>query len=419
MRRSGAADHAPDAAEARAVLVGILRTAHYSNVRSRPPPKSSRRTLATLAYRGLTILLAVLALAGQLTYLDILYWNVSGIGKLAEGGLQPALRTAVFASAAMTAVIGGVAIYLAARRDDARGARPLGLALAGWAYLLAFTGLTLLLSPPSGPGFRGPFAAHFLVVEAISSAALLRFTALFPTPLGREALDDPDALPAWRRPAQRFRLVLLGRRAPWVIAMAATALVLIVNAALGRPMQDAALLLLTDLLRLATLAVVVVNLRASFVATDRDGRRAVFWLVVGFTLLLGAVGTLLGGNLLTAVTGWDPAGFNWRPIILDLGVVGLVGASVMGVVYRGPRKPGPVARHASVLAAAVTVGLFLAAGLESLAKGVVATPFPVPAGIGTAVAFVATALLYARARRPLESLIYHAWAEPAEETVRP
>ncbi len=397
------------------LLVSVPGTAQYC--RGTPPPlECSRPTLATLAYRGLTVLLAVLALAGQATYLDVLYWNALGVGGLTQGGLHPALRTAVLASATMTAVTAGLGMFLALRRDASRGARPLGLALAGWAYLLAFSGLSLLLSPDPGRDLRGPFASHFLFVEAIASAALLRFTALFPTPLTPRALEDPATMPGWLRPAQRARLMLLGPRAPWVTALASAALVLIVNAALGRPIQDAALLLLTDVLRLTALAVVVLNLRASFVAADREGRRTTLWFVVGFTLLLGAVGALLGGNLLAAVTGWDAPGFNWRPIVLDIGVLGLVAAVIVGVVYEGGRKPGPIARQLAVLGGAVTVTLFLAAGMESLAKGVVVAPFPVPRGVGTAVACITVGLLYRRTRRPIESMIYHAWAEPPEGT---
>ena len=380
------------------------------------PPEPSRHILATVAYRGLTVLLAVLALAGQVTYLDVLYWNLLGVGELTEGGLHPALRTSVIASASVTAVMAVLAIVLALGREGERGARPFALALATWAYMLAFTGLTLLLSPEPGHGLRGIFAAHFLFVEAIASAALLRFTALFPVALTPEALEDPGTLSVWLRPLQRLRFVLLGPRSPWVAAVAAAVLILAVNRAFGRPLEDAALLLLADLLRLAAIAVAVLNLRGAFVARDRDGRRAIFWFVVGFTLLLGAVGVLLGGNLLVAVTGWEHPGFNWRPIVLNLGFVGLVWGATMGVAYRGSLRPGPMTRHVALLATAVMVALFLAAGLESLVKGVVAAPFPVPKGIGTLAAFLAVGLLYARTRRPIESLVYHTWAEPPEGT---
>jgi hypothetical protein len=201
---------------------------------------------------------------------------------------------------------------------------------------------------------------------------------------------------------------------PWLAGSAACAVVLVAAAAQGRPIQDAPLIVPADVFRLSALAVVVLNLRASFVATATEGRRAGFWFVVGFTLLLGAVGVLLGGNVLTAVTKWAIPGFNWRPVVLDLGVLGLIWGSVRGIAYRGTRKPGPLARHAAVLASSVTVALFLAAGLESLLTGVVASPVSLPRGAGTLIAFVAIGLLYVRVRGPVESMLYHAWADEPE-----
>lgn len=380
------------------------------------PLRTPRLVLAPLAYRGLTVILSALAIAGQAAYLDVLYWNALGLGRLAHGGLHPALLSSVITGAVVTTVASVVALTLVFRGNGGRGARPLGLALAGWAYLLAYSGLTVLLAPDPASVWRTPFEVHFLLVEGIASAGLLRFTALFPSALDPSALRSPEALPVGLRLAQHVRLWLLGPVAPWLAAVGATALLFVINGAMGRPAQDAALLLLTDLLRLTALAVVILNLRRAFLAADTEGRRSMFWLVVGFTLLMGTVGWLLGGNVLTAVTGWDTPTFNWRPVVLDLGVLGLIWGVAMGVFYQGDMKPGKLSRRLAVLASACTLGLFLAAGLESLLAGTVATRITLPRGIGTVVSFVAVTLLYARTHRPLESMIYHAWA-PAPEPV--
>jgi hypothetical protein len=191
------------------------------------------------------------------------------------------------------------------------------------------------------------------------------------------------------------------------------------GAAQGRPVQDAPLIVLADVFRLTALTVVILNLRAAFMSTDTQGRRAGFWFVVGFTLLLAAVGVLLGGNVLTAVTEWSIPGFNWRPVVLDLGVLGLIWGSCMGIAYRGARKPGPLARRAALLAATVTVALLLAAGLESVITHVVATPVVLPRGVGTLAAFLAMWLLYVRIRRPVEGLLYRAWADAPEGAEEP
>lgn len=393
--------------------------AHYWNdpAHRRSAPHGRETTLATLAYRLLTVLLSVLAIVGQVAYLDVLYWNSLGLGTLArDGGLHPALFSAVVTGAVVSTVAGVVALTLAFRGPGFRGARPLGLAMAGWAYLLAYSGLTVLLAPPAGSPLHAPFAVHFLLVEALALAGLLRFTALFPSALEPAGLQDPETLPVGLRSLQHLRRWLLGPSAPWLGAVAATVVVLGVNAALGRPAEDAALVLVADLLRLGGLALVILNMRRAFVLADGDGRRHMFWFVVGFTLLLSAVGVLLGGNVLTAVTGWELPGFNWRPVVLDLGVVGLIWGAAMGVFYGGAMKPGKLARRLSVLASAVTLALFLAAGMEGLLSGAVASRIALPAGTGTLVSLVAVGLLYARTRRPIESMIYHAWASPHGDT---
>ncbi|MHB1193252.1 MAG: hypothetical protein ACYC6F_09415 [Longimicrobiales bacterium] len=339
---------------------------------------------------------------------------MSGLGVLGENELHPALRSTVVTGAVVTLVVSFAALTLAFRSDGNRGARPFGLALAAWGYLLAYSGLTVLLAPAPEAPTRALFDVHFLLVEALALSALLRFTALFPVPLRRDAIQDPATVHPLLRAAQHVRAWLLSPAGPWLAGAGACALILAAAAAQGRPIQDAPLIVPADVFRLTALAVVVLNLRAAFVTADTEGRRAGFWFVVGFTLLLGAVGVLLGGNVLTAVTKWAIPGFNWRPVVLDLGVLGLIWGAVRGISYRGGRKPGPVARHAAVLGATVTVALFLAAGLESLLTGVVASPISLPRGGGTLISFVAMSLLYVRIREPVESMLYRAWADAPE-----
>ena len=363
----------------------------------------------TFAYRGVTVILVALALMGQAAYLDVLYWNSMGLGRLAMGGVTPALFSAVITGAVVSLVSGVLGVTMAFRGDGARGARPLGLALAAWSYLLAYSGTTVLFAPDLDSPFRFAFESHFLGVEALGLAALLRFTTLFPTPLTSADLRAPDDLAVGLRTAQYLRLLLLRAWGPWLFAAMALALVLGVNATMGRTTQDTALLPLTDIMRLAALAVVVLNLRVSFVRADRQNRRQMFWMVVGFTLLVGAVGALLGGNVLVAVTHWEIQGLNWRPIVLDLGVMGLLWGTAMGVFYNGAMRPGVFTRRATVLFSMLTMALFLAAGMETL---LVARSLP--QGIGTVLATVAVGLLFVTSRRPLESMLYHTWADRAK-----
>lgn len=395
-------------------LWGPPRPTHYWDTPVGPhseSPPLRETTLANLAYRGLTLLLSAMALTGQLAYLDVLYWNFAGLPRLGEGGLHPTLLAAVVTGAVVTTVAAATGLALAFRKGGSAGAHPFGLALAAWGYMLSYSGLTILLAPVQGSPLQEPFDAHFMLVEAVGSAALLRFTAVFPATLGPEGLRPPESFHVLLRPLQRGRVWLLSPSGPWVAGLGAWALVLIANAALGRHAEDAPLLGLADTFRLVALAAVVMNMRAAFLAADTAGRRALFWFVVGFTLLLGAVGALLGGNVLTAVTGWGIPGFNWRPVVLDAGVLGLIWGAAMGIVYRGELKPGPLARRTAVFASALTVALFLAAGMESLFTGALASRVTIPEGVGTVVAAIGMGLLYFRTHRPLESMIYHSWAE--------
>ena len=375
-----------------------------------PIPLTARLRLATVAYRTGTLVLAVFALAGQVVYLDVLYWNALGLGRYAHDGMVPALVSAVVSGATVSLVVGIQAVALAFRGTGARGARPLGIALAAWSYLLAYSGLTVLMAPDPASPLRFPFQAHFLLVEALGLAALIRFSVVFPRAMEPGFLRAPDELAVGLRTLQHLRLWLLRPAAPWIAGFLSLGLALGFNAALGRPNQEAALLPLTDALRLAALTVVVLNLRAGYVAADREARRSIFWLVVGFTLLVGAVGALLGGNVLTTVTDWEIPGFNWRPVVLDLGVLGLVWGAGMAVFYDGRLRPGALVRRLTVVFIVVTAALFLAAGMETLFSGRTA----VPGGVGTLLTLVGMAVLYTRIRDPLERMLYHAWVAPAD-----
>ena len=113
-----------------------------------------------------------------------------------------------------------------------------------------------------------------------------------------------------------------------------------------------------------------------------------------------------------AVTRWEIPGLNWRPVILDLGVMGLLWGTAMAVFYDGAMRPGVFTRRMTVLFSMLTMALFLAAGMETLLVG----RSPLSPGIGTVLAALAVGILYVTARRALESMLYHTWADRPEET---
>ena len=396
-------------ARARASLWQGPARAHLGYVHLSPP--SQRTDLATLAYRGLTLILSVLAVVGQAAYLDALYWNALGLGPLSHGSLRPALLSAVITGAVVSLAAASLGTAMAIRGDTRRGARPLGLALAVWAYLLAYSGMIVLFAPPEGTFLNTVFDGHFLVLEALGLASLLRFTAVFPGHLDLMDLRAPDSLPPGLRTAQRVRIWLLRPAAPWILALGAAAISFAVNTFLGRQLQDTALLALVDLFRLTALTLVVLNLRHAFMSADAGVRSRMVWIVLGFALLVGAVGFVLGGNVLTAVTGWELPRMNWRPIVLDVGVLGLLWGGAMAVFYNGPMDPARLVRRAAIVGGMGTVTLFLSAGLEMLLSGVVAARFSLPYGAGTILGVVAMGVLYTRTVRPLDAFLSQTWSD--------
>lgn len=369
--------------------------------------------MPSLTCRGLTLLMSALAVAGQAAFAFALAGGGTAVGVPGLGTLHPALVSTAALSALVSLASAALAVVMATRRDPGPGARPMGLALAAWAYVLAYPGVVLLLSPGADSSLHGIFDSHFLLVEAVGLAALIRFTALFPSPLEAEALRDPRTLPPGLGILQRFRRWLLRPSAPWIAGVAAALACTALNAALGRPAQDAALLPLADALRLGALTVVVLNLRRSWLGSGGIGRTRTTWVVLGFAVLAGTVGVVLGGNVLSAVTGWEVPGVNWRSVVLHLGVMGLLWGSAMGILYSGDADPAPLVRGVAVLATAGTLALFLAAGLESLLSSGGPTHFSLPRGSGTLLAALTMALVYGRTRRPLEGLLRQgAPAEP-------
>jgi hypothetical protein len=369
--------------------------------------------VASLTYRGLTLLLSALAVAGQVALVEAVFGRGLGVGSPSLGSMRPALLSTVVMGAVVSLASAVLGMTMAFRRDARRGAPPMGLALAVWAYLLAYSGIVVLMSPPPESPLHAPFEGHFLLVEALGLAALLRFTAQFPSPLAAASLRDPATLPLGSRTIQGFRRWLLRPYAPWLAGILSAALCMATNAARGRPVQDAALLPLVDVFRLGALALVVLNLRRAFLASDQAGRTRITWLVLGFALLVGSVGLILGGNVLSAVTGWEIPAFNWRPVVLHLGVIGLLWGGAMGVLYQGRAQPAPAVRSVAVLVGMGTLALFLAAGLEMLLSRGGPAHFSLPRGTGTFLAMVAMALVYGRTRRPLDGFLRQARGDTA------
>lgn len=351
-----------------------------------------------------------------MAYLDALYWNALGLGRGIQGTPQSTFLTVILMDAVLTVVTGILALTLAFRREHPWGARPLALALAAWSYLVAYSGIIMLLRPADqGSPARALFAGHFLVVELLGLAALVRFTAEFPAPLAPSDTTPPDALPVGFRGLQHLRRWLLTPAAPWLMGGGLAVVLLGLNKAMGRAAEDAGLWGLMDLVRFGALAVVVANLRRSYLMGSRESRRRLHWLAVGFASLLTALSLIIGGNVLFTATGWSIPVVNWRPLVLDLGVMGLLWGATMGVLYDGALQPGRIGRHLVIAAAALLLALLLAAGLEALFSDALLARVSLPRGTGTVVAFLLVGVAYVRWREVLDSVLSQAWGGAPRE----
>jgi hypothetical protein len=340
------------------------------------------------ALRVLVTLLAVLAMVAQVSYLDALSWRTLGWATPLSVPPSAPFLAVMTAHAVVSLVAGVLAIALllheGVRQTAARG---LGLALASWSYLTAYSAVMLLLRPDPG-AWRLFFETHFLVVELLGLVGLLRFTSLFPMSLAEQTNEVPSGLPGWLRPLHSASVWMLRPFAPWLAGALVFAALLGLTAARGQPLADAGLSPFMDVTRFAAAGLAVANLRRSWSRSESEDAVRLGWLFVALALVTGALLLLIGGNVLVAVTGWPEPDVAWRPILLDVGVIGFLVALALSVLYGGPVAPMPAARRIGAAATVGTLWLFLAAGLEALFSGGALGGSTLRTGVGTLAAFV-------------------------------
>jgi hypothetical protein len=345
--------------------------------------------------RVAVILLAVAGTAGHLAYLDALWWHSLGLTARVSRDVSSATILLLTAHAVVSFVCSALSVAMVlSERHRQEAARALALAFGAWSYLMAYAGATLLFRPPT-PGMRREiFEAHFLAVEMIGLAGLVRFTSIFPRSLTDAELEPLPTLPPMLVPFHHASVGMRRRHAPLV---AATLVLLVLwgwAISTGRPLSDAGLSRGMDLVRLCAAGLVVMNLRRAWAVATEGDRDGLTWLLVALAILLGALSMLIGGNMLVAVTGFPEPDVAWRPILLDLGLVGFLVAIAMSVLSRGRRDPARVLHRTASLAAAITVGLIMAAGLEALFGGDILSAFSLRHGVGSAVAFAVVLSTY-------------------------
>jgi hypothetical protein len=350
---------------------------------------------ATLVARILVTLLAISAIVGQVAQWDALSGVSLGLSDTLAPSPRASFLTLVAADAVVTVISSVLAIALVYRGKAAQGARGLAVALAAWSYLLAYSGIIVLLRPDPGVA-RAIFEAHFPLVELLGLAGMMHFTAMFPRRLTPEHLTPAQSLPVGLRTLQGLRGRLLSPAAPWLAVVVVIAVLLSVNALLGRSIADAGLNPLMDLTRFLAVGVVVVNLRRSWLGAAAEERAKMWWILVGLALLMAAIALLIGGNIFLSATGWSEPTVAWRPILLDLGLAGLLWGLWMAVFYSGAADSAAAARRVVALTALALTGIGIATGLEVLLSSALVARVSLPRGLGTAVAVVVMIVGYSR-----------------------
>jgi hypothetical protein len=357
--------------------------------------------------RVLVTLLGAAAALGQVTYLDALSWHKLHLTpEMMTARMSGAFLTLLTAHAVVSVVAAGLAIALALHEGRRQTpARSLGLALGAWSYLLAYSGITLLLRP-TAPGLsRTLFESHFLLVELLGLVGLIRFTSLFPANLVAEPLSAPDTLPAALRPAYAATVWMLGPSAPWMVAGALAAGLWGLMSLQGAPAADAALSPVMDVFRVAAAGLTVLNLRRSWGRAQGESALRLSWLLVSLASLVGILLLYIGGNVLVGVTEWPEPNVAWRPLLVDIGVLGFLVFLAMSVLYEGEIDPNRLGRRIVAAAAVVTLGLFLAAGLEAVLGGGLLAGLTLRTGVGTVIAFATVVSTHRALIRSCERLL--------------
>lgn len=370
-----------------------------------------------LLLRTTVPILALAALVGQVTYIDALTVQaiVPGLSAVAEARVT--VVTVVVAHAVVSVVSAGLAVALALRPSDrSSGAPELALAIGAWAYLLAYPGVVVLLRPDPG-ALRVAFEAHFLLIETLGLVALLRFTSLFPAPYtGSDPVEGTDSRAA--RLLRPFRAALHRPTVAWLAALLVPIALVGLTVSRGAPVADTALHPLMDVFRITVAVAVVLNLRDSWTAARAEDRGALAWLLAALSLLLASVLLVIGGNILLSATAWADPPVAWRPILLDLGVLGFVAG--LAASRLGPPGVDPlrVTRRIILGTGLVMATLISATILEVLLSSGIFGPVALPPGLGAAIAAAGIGSVSPSLLRYFARLLDHWPGSPGPDRVR-
>lgn len=359
--------------------------------------------VTTFTVRILVLLLAGGAVGGQAAYLDALAWHI--LSPSPAQGVRGAVLTMALAHAVLSVASGAVAVALTFRNHSGQpGSRGLSMAIGAWSYLLAYPGIVVLLRPDPGTA-RMVFDGHFLLVETLGLAGLVRFTTLFPRKLVAAELTSHAAGSRLATFLEPLRSALLEPRVVWPAAVLVPTSLFVVSMARGTPVADAGFAPVMDVMRIAAATVVVLNLRDAWVRADPRERPRLAWLLTALSSLIASVLLVIGGNILLSATSWPDPPVAWRPILLDLGVLGfVVGLATTQIapdhidaVRAARRIAGGVGLAMTLLLSATIFEVMLSSGLFG--------PVALPDGLGAAMAAAAVGSVSAPLLRLFERML--------------
>jgi hypothetical protein len=172
----------------------------------------------------------------------------------------------------------------------------------------------------------------------------------------------------------------------------------------GASLGDAGLSPLMDVVRFAAAGLVVINLRRSWSRATREQAARMTWLLVALAFLTGILLVLIGGNVLLAVTDWPEPNVAWRPLLIDVGLIGFLISLTMSVLYAGRLDAALAASRIGAIATVGTLGLFLAAALEALFTEAL-QGLSLRTGVGTLLAFVLVVAMHRGMLRSVEKVL--------------
>lgn len=250
----------------------------------------------------------------------------------------------------------------------------------------------------------------------LALAALLRFSALFPSPLAPDHLSLPDGPGPLDDVIVRLRRWLLHPPAPWGLAVTLWAIPFVTH--LFMPGLDEALGSHTNNVyglvgTLLFFGLGVLNLHTGYRRAGEAERRKILWLVAGLTasiaiaLVPAAVDGLqrtaswLGVSLLSSRTEEFIVRLGLWGILYVLAAAVLVGSLLFSVFYRGALSPELVIRKSVLYGLLTTALVVVFSGGEAAASAVLQERLAAADTVATTASGVVVALLF----KPVEGFL--------------